>query len=57
MQLTASEIQDLISLTRYTIENESNNYEEFVESGGNPDKHIYWVARRLQEALFQAEVI
>jgi len=57
MQLNPSEVQDLIRLTQYTIENESNNYEEFVESGGKPDKHIYWVARRLQQALFESDLI
>ena len=51
MQLDPSEIQDLINLVEYTIANESNSYEEFVESGGEPEKHIYWSARRLLTTL------
>jgi hypothetical protein len=51
MQLNASDIQDLIKLVDYTIQNESTNYEEFVDSGGQPKDHIYWTARRLQDAI------
>lgn len=51
MQLSASDIQDLIKLVDYTMQNESINYEEFVDSGGNPKDHIYWTVRRLQEAI------
>lgn len=51
MQLNASEIQDLIKLVQYTVENESTHYDEFVESGGKPNDHIYWTARRLLTTL------
>lgn len=51
MQLNPSNIQDLIKLVQYTVSNESNHYEEFVESGGKPNDHIYWTARRLLTTL------
>jgi hypothetical protein len=51
MQLDPSEIQDLLNLVLYTISGEANSYEEFVDSGGEPSKHIYWSARRLLTTL------
>jgi hypothetical protein len=57
MKIEPSEVQDLVRLVEYTIANESNSYEEFVESGGEPENHIYWSARRLLTSLQLQKVI
>jgi hypothetical protein len=43
--------QDITNVVEYTLYNERTNYEEWVESGGEPDQHIYTAAKRLEGSV------
>jgi uncharacterized protein YecA (UPF0149 family) len=42
---------DLQRVVEYTLCNESVDYEEWVESGGKPEQHIYVSAKRLEDSV------
>lgn len=50
-QLTEQELEALRRLVDYTLANEADHYEEYVDNGGNPTDHIYNNAIILQELI------
>lgn len=50
-ELTAHELDALKQLVDYTLANEADHYQEYIDNGGNPTDHIYSSAIILQEIV------
>ena len=50
-QLTEQELEALRRIVEYTLANEAEHYDEYVDNGGNPTDHIYNNAVLIQELL------
>jgi hypothetical protein len=50
-QLAQHELDALKRVVDYTLANEADHYQEYVDNGGNPTDHVYSSAIILQEIV------
>ena len=50
-QLSQHELDALKHVVDYTLANEADHYQEYVDNGGNPTDHVYSSAIILQEIV------